>query len=218
MKKNILLIVIVLGLLALLFVYRGVLIGEETEQDAACFVFDEEKASITEYKMFCGDKVVIPAMIDDMEVLAIGNYAFRNTEVKSVSIPETVTEIGIGAFMNIGITEVTLREGLEVIKPYAFYGNALTKLEIPSTVTRIGIAAFNKNELRDADAFIYFRDDSANVNDTILIGYGGSEKEVVIPDQVVIIYLNAFEDLGLTSVTFSDNTERIEFSAFANNQ
>ena len=217
-KKGILFGLIIIGLIVLAIVYRGVFTGSEVETEAACFEFDNEKGEITKYKQICGVKVVIPQMIDDVEVVAIGNYAFRGLEIESVSIPETVKELGIGAFYSCELEEVKLREGLEVIKPYAFYDNNLKRLEIPETVNRIGVAAFSKNDLREQDAYIYFRDDSANVNDTILIGYGGSETEIVIPEQVVTVYLNALEGLDIEKVTFSENIQRIEFSAFANNK
>ena len=218
MNKYIIFAVLVVGLIVLIFVYRGVLGEDLGESEATCFEFDAEKGQVTGYKMFCGNKVSIPKMIDGVEVVSIGNYAFRNLEIEKVVFPETMMEIGIGAFYSSKLKEVKLNEGVEIIKPYAFYDNSLKTLSIPETVNRIGVAAFSKNELREQDAYIYFRDDLAKVNDTIVVGYGGNQKEVVVLEQVITIYLNAFEGLDIEKVTFSENTERIEFSAFANNK
>jgi tetratricopeptide (TPR) repeat protein len=99
--------------------------------------------------------VVIPARIWGVNLTAIGNEAFKNTGITSVVIPDTVTEIGFGAFYGNKLERVVIGRGIKVIKGGvaqgrmevselgAFEGNAnLTEILIPDTVTEIGARAF----------------------------------------------------------------------------
>ena len=90
---------------------------------------------------------LIPAQIDGVTIVGIDPYAFReNTSLTSVSIPNTVEEIGMRAFD--GCTALsTLRfaagSSLKTIGEYAFRdcGN-ITSLTIPDGVKNIGDNAF----------------------------------------------------------------------------
>jgi hypothetical protein len=99
--------------------------------------------------------VVIPARIWGVNLTAIGNEAFKNTGITSVVIPDTVTEIGFGAFYGNKLERVVIGRGIRVIKGGvaqgrmevselgAFEGNTnLTEILIPDTVTEIGARAF----------------------------------------------------------------------------
>ena len=113
---------------------------------------------------------VIPAEIDGMPVMAIGDKAFQKqktlvsltlpsvltsigyaafescTELNAVTIPAGVTEIGISAFSNCNkLAEINLNEGLKKIGTYAFYCAAESELTLPSTLESIGVQAFMSN-------------------------------------------------------------------------
>ncbi|MDD4437751.1 MAG: leucine-rich repeat protein [Tissierellia bacterium] len=49
---------------------------------------------------FIGDstKVIIPSMIEGVQVISIGDYAFEKKNLTYVEIPDTVQYIGEGAF------------------------------------------------------------------------------------------------------------------------
>ena len=77
---------------------------------------------------------------------SIGRSAFsqhpndNNTKLKSITIPNTVTEIGDGAFAYCtGLTDITLEEGLTVFGGFRRIG--ATEVVIPSSVTTINQAA-----------------------------------------------------------------------------
>ncbi len=55
--------------------------------------------------------IVIPAYCKEKPVISIGYYAFQNfSELKSVTIPDSVTEIGMGAFYNCSsLTNITFK-------------------------------------------------------------------------------------------------------------
>ena len=61
--------------------------------------------------------------------------------------PDSVSTIGDGAFANIGITSLTIPDSVKIIGDYAFSNNRLTSLEVPSSVTTIGYFAFSRNRL-----------------------------------------------------------------------
>lgn len=79
-------------------------------------------------------------------ITAIAAYAFSESEfegVTSLKIPETVEDIGEGAFANTDITSVTLPENLKAIPDYAFAGSKITSIKIPAGVQSIGNHAFD---------------------------------------------------------------------------
>ena len=45
--------------------------------------------------------VSIPSIIDEKEVISIGNGAFENAQITSVTIPDSVEKIGINALLSI---------------------------------------------------------------------------------------------------------------------
>lgn len=75
----------------------------------------------------------------------IQNRAFaENDELKEVTIPSTIKEIGVEAFANCtSLKKVLFVPGVEKINKYAFAGcTSLKKIEIPSTVKEICAGAF----------------------------------------------------------------------------
>jgi hypothetical protein len=64
-----------------------------------------------------GGEVSIPSTINDLPVTSIGSWAFYSTSVTNVTIPDSVTSIGDGAFA---------------------YCSSLTNVTIPNSVTSIG--------------------------------------------------------------------------------
>ena len=102
----------------------------------------------------------------EYSVTKIGSYAFQNSAVTSVSMPECITSIGTVAFYGCknlesvtlpeslttlgnkafsfcsSLESVTIPEGVMTIGEYAFFGCNLKELTLPSTVTMIGSRAF----------------------------------------------------------------------------
>ena len=98
----------------------------------------------------CGDctdeDIVIPAYSPSGEkVTQIKAYAFaENKSVKSIQIPETVTDIGEGTFEDcLNLEYVNLPSKITKIQPYTFNGcEKLKEIKIPSGVYYIGENAF----------------------------------------------------------------------------
>ncbi len=117
--------------------------------------------------------------------------AFKDcTEIKSVSICSSVTEIGFSAFCGCSsLTSVTIPYGVKIIDSCAFSRcTSLTSLTLPNSVEGIYQQAFEKCT---------------------------SLKSVTIPDSIKEISPCVFEHCtALESVTFPDSVKRIEWDAF----
>lgn len=122
----------------------------------------------------------------------IGNYAFYGCEsLRSVSLPDTIGEIGMGAFAESGVTNIDLSEmKLDIISNYLFKScKSLESVKLPSTVTSIGEAAFAECAINSVD----------------------------IPDNVTALGRNAFANTSaLTTVTLPAGLESIGDSCFEN--
>ena len=80
-------------------------------------------------------------------VRIIGEEAFTNNKIDSVVIPDSVTTICDGAFINNQINSVTLGESLTSIGNAAFTSNKLTNIILPDHLSSIGFSAFTSNQL-----------------------------------------------------------------------
>lgn len=105
-------------------------------------------------RLYVGD-ITIPSEITygftTYKVTDIDDYAFRESSVKSVTLPESIKDIGYCAFYKCSeLKSVILNDGLLSISGIAFancYG--LTEITIPESVAYIGSEAFTLcSELR----------------------------------------------------------------------
>lgn len=79
-------------------------------------------------------------------ITRLGNNAFGNTLITSISIPSTVKELGSGCFTSTKITTVSLPDGLEYLGNGAFRTcRELVTVDplLPSALTYLGFQAFN---------------------------------------------------------------------------
>jgi hypothetical protein len=92
-----------------------------------------------------GGAVVIPDTITGLPVIGIGNNAFQFTSLTSVTIPNSVTSIGVGVFNSCAsLTNVTIGNGVTNISDFGFYAcTSLTSVAIPNSVASIGGLAFS---------------------------------------------------------------------------
>lgn len=157
-----------------------------------------------------GGKSEIPA---DGSVKSIGAHAFAgNLLLKSVNIPEGVTDIYTSAFEGCtNLASVTLPKTLQTIRQSAFKGcTALTSVVIPDSVTEIYNGAFS-----DCKAL---KDVTLSKNLTMIDSEafkGCTIESIVIPSGVKELGAAFSECEKLKSVTLPEGFERFVGHTFA---
>jgi hypothetical protein len=123
------------------------------------------------------------------DVTVIGENAFSDKGMISVTIPSSVTSIRVGAFSGCkGLTSIAIPSSVTSIREMTFYESGLTNIIIPSSVISIGRSAFERCDLTS----------------------------VTIPSSVISIGEQAFYlCTNLTSVTIPKSVTSIESEAFA---
>ena len=86
-------------------------------------------------------------------VTEIGAYAFAGSKVKNVMLTANVTKIGTGAFEKSELSAINFNGAtLTEIPEYAFHASRLAFVELPESVTKIGAYAFAESALNDFTA------------------------------------------------------------------
>lgn len=184
-------------------------------------------------------EVVIPDEIDGCPVTAIQLYAFADCfDLKSVYIPDSVTEIGEIAFSYCkSLTDVRLPKGLKTLPSgsfnscmalteislpdsitsvdSAFYGcSLLEKVDFPDNVTSVGSGAFDGTPFKENNTG---EDGLFIVNGCLIDGKAYDKEELVIPDGIRCIAKDAFRgNTVLKTVTVPDSVVNIGAGAFRN--
>lgn len=80
-----------------------------------------------------------------VKLAAVPDYAFNGAEgINSVTMPETVTAIGEYAFADTQLSSITSLAGAETVGAYAFSGTNLAAIDLPKAKV-VGEYAFNDN-------------------------------------------------------------------------
>ncbi len=179
---------------------------------------DANRATITGYSGNA-TALYIPGEIDGHEVVAIGDRAFENrTDLRTVMIPDSVTEMGGYAFNNCtNLSNVTLSKNLESMGSSAF-GNCdgLTQIEIPKSLDIGG--DYYSGAFADCANLkkVTFERGTTKIASNLLCGCTGIEK-IDIPDSVIEIEGWAFESCSvLTKIGIPNQTLSIAGAAFRN--
>ena len=155
------------------------------------------------------DKVVLPPTLKK-----IGSYAFQNTSLTSVNIPDNVETIENNAFGRVKrLQEVHLPDNLTALGGSAFeYCRNLRAVKIPSKIKVITWYAF-----RDCSSL-----QSVELHDSIT-GFGNESfagcdlREITLPKSTAAVGNHAFEgNANLSKVTFNEGLIYIGESAFQN--
>lgn len=173
-----------------------------------------------------GGAISIPASINGLPVVNIGNSAFQFKNVTTAIIPNTVTNIGALAFYYCtSLTNVSIPNGVIAIGYYGFHACwSLPNIHIPSSVLSIGDNAFGGtfaltsitvdggNPNFTAVSGVLF-----NKNQTVLIQFPPKKiGPYVIPAATTNIGTGAFYGCaGLTNLNIPASVNSIGFIALA---
>ncbi len=115
--------------------------------------------------------IIIPSYLDGQEVIAIAGNDFKYKGIRTLSLPEglseikeqvfysndiiaidlpsTITQIGHRCFYGNNISALNIPSSAEIIEEEAFYGNPLTSVEFAasSNIQHIGLSAFNASTI-----------------------------------------------------------------------
>lgn len=120
-------------------------IGEGAFQKNKLTVFESSTLETIGEGAF-SDNALKSVKIKDAPVTVISANVFRDNQLETVELPDTVTEIGASAFANNQLKGVTLPVKLTKVGQEAFSGNQIEKVKIPSTVTDFGSEVFANNK------------------------------------------------------------------------
>ena len=123
--------------------------GGEMIADGITYRIDENGATITAAEATLAE-ANIPSAVEfegnQYPVIRINDSVFYGrSQLKALTLPESLIEIGNEAFSGCGLTDLVVPEGVRTIGSHAFYRNSLENLTLPSTVTSIGGSAFGNN-------------------------------------------------------------------------
>ncbi|MDR0718759.1 MAG: leucine-rich repeat domain-containing protein [Treponema sp.] len=135
-------------------------------------------------------ELFIPETINNMPVTAIGQGAFTNKGLTSVTIPNSVTTIGEQAFSFNQLTSLTVGDSVTTIGQKAFFSNKLENVTLGQGLTEIGVGAFAENNIA----------------------------EIVIPESVTTIGAYAFFFNKLKTLTIPNNVTALGEGAFSSNK
>jgi hypothetical protein len=132
----------VAGMVDSFTVFHPVSIGDAPAEDFE-FTPDDSGVTITKYN---GEAayVHIPAEIDGKPVVRVADQAFFETDVREVTFPDTVTELGIFVFSGCNdLVTVTLPKSLQTLPKGTFESCfRLFNVELNEGLTRIETSAF----------------------------------------------------------------------------
>lgn len=170
----------------------------------------------------------IPAEIDGKPVTMIGAAAFFGEKFDSVVIPDSVTEIGGGAFWKcVNLTKVSIPSSVVSLGNHAFADcKALEEIEIPENLTDIHELAFEGSAWltakRAENPFVVVNGiciDAAQALDNILAEQQAAEEErqkALDDKNIVLIYVNEDEsDEKGVEIDFPEGITAIGETVFA---
>ncbi|MGN1166537.1 MAG: leucine-rich repeat protein [Lachnospiraceae bacterium] len=163
---------------------------------------------------FHGNKLAKVTLPDS--VTSVSEGAFAMNDITELTLPENLEKLEQGVFsMNIRLESITLPDTLTEIGDMAFAGARLTSLEIPKSVTKIGRKAFHLHHISELTI-------PGNVKEIGESAFEGTPKAItlkklVLEEGIETIGSGAFKEGYLESVELPYSLKYLAADAFANN-
>lgn len=167
-------------------------------------------------------------------ITKIADYQFADSPIKSITIPGTVTTIGMSAFSGCAnLTAIDLPSSVTEIDGYAFSSTGLTAVTLPKHLRKLGLSAFSgctalksvfiplslqntSNPFRNCKALtdVTFEDGRTELPDTLLEDSG--IRQFTVPQTVTKIGDSAFAGCTqLTAITLPAGLRELGSGAFS---
>jgi hypothetical protein len=193
-------------------------------------LFDKNKTTLLRCPYAKAGSFTIPGGVS-----IIADSAFEECHwLTNVTIPDSVTTVGISAFSDSALSNIAFGQGVTNIGDGAFALTGLTSVALPSGLTTIGNKAFDRcshlTNVSFSDSITSIGTNAFNTCvslTTVKLGSGltniGNEAfidcasliDVSIPNNVTTIGARAFSGCGLTNVTIPDSVTGIGDHAFS---
>ena len=158
---------------------------------------------------FCNGASDLKELVLPESLSSIGNYAFQGCSyLRSIIIPPNVTSIGDYAFDGCenlvevyNLSSLNITAGSEDYGKVAYYAQVVhTSLDEPSI--------FQTTD----DGFTFF----VTENECVLVGYEGTNENLVLPETITKIADKAFDGCTAISITIPSSVTSIDGQAFNN--
>lgn len=136
--------------------------------------------------------------------------------LQSIILPEGITVINNGAFLNSGLEAITLPESLEGIGQSVFSGTRLKEITIPANVGALGTSAFEGSDAGPMPLEkVIFNGSKIMDIEPYTFKNCVNLKEITLPESLTVIDYDAFFGCSsLTKVVIPDNVFEIGKTAF----
>lgn len=148
----------------------------------------------------------IKSIIIPEGVTEIGSYAFSQNQLTDIVLPSTLQKIGEQAFYDNYINEIIIPDNVELIGEHAFAFNNITRVEMGNSIKKIGKWSFASNTISNLNL-------KESKNDTTIDEYAFAYNEIPnlsIPNSTVSIGEYAFYYNDLNTIYIGSKSKLIE--------
>jgi hypothetical protein len=146
-------------------------------------------------------------------ITGINNYAFHGVNnLRTVSLPNSCTSIGVYSFASSGLSEINLPDSIVKLDNYAFGWTQLTEITLPDNDIECGQGVFYNTRL----ATVNLGSGITTISDMMFSSTKISQ--ITIPSSVKTIQWEAFANCtNLENIVFSEGLETIGTHIFNKN-
>ena len=143
-------------------------------------------------------------------VYGVGDYAFYNINIDTLTVPAYVYTIGHDAFTGSSVENITIAEGVSSIGYAAFADTAVKTLDLPDSLAYLGGSAFEDCAALESVSF-----GSGLQTIDYDAFYGTGVKKITLPDSLTYLGANAFAQCeALEQVELGNTLESIPYRCF----